>query len=90
MELYPLHVHVFVGRPVVRHIHRYKFSTGEVPPTQPTIMPLQSQVKYHIINAKSGTVLDLSGTNQTTSASFVANEIPLMLECSLWLGKQRR
>ena len=48
------------------------------------------QVKYHIVNMKSGTVLDLSGANQTTSTSLVAHEIPLMLECSLWLGKQPR
>ena len=53
-------------------------------------MAPQSQFKYHIVNAQSGTVLDLSGTNQTTSTSFVAHEIPIMLEYSLLLGKQRR
>ena len=76
------------GIPAVRHIHRYKFST-EIFPAQP-IMAQPPQFKYHIINVKSGTVLDLSGTNQTTSMSPVMHEILLMLECSLRLGKQSR
>ena len=46
--------------------------SAQVSPTQPTIMAPEPHVKYRLVNAKSGTVLDLSGTNQTTSTSFVA------------------
>ena len=53
-------------------------------------MALQPNIKYLIVNAKSGTVLDLSVLNQTTSTSLVACEIPLTVACNPWLGEQWR
>ena len=79
---YLFDVSIFRGMPVVRLIQWYiNQGAAHVTPTQPTMaFNPRPGAKYHIINAESGTLLDLSGTDRKYSMSteLFVSDLPLI------------